>query len=280
MKRFFLIGFQRSGTTLLDYLLNAHPEVVSICEWELIPMIYSGSLHRLHDTDFDSFVKVKKNHNVDVEDYLRLLDTYRAKKISTHQFIEQACDLCVHDDKIKVVGAKEAIPLSRRKFRFMKKLYRDFGKCTDIVFIERDIKGIVNSYMKLGFLPVGNRKISEKNIKSFVKHYVKYMNHIDKILSLFPRTIYVRYRDLMDVPQNTLKMIFEFLGVASDDSTLDAIIKTPCRTSRVNFEGIVSERKEGWRVRLSSDMAGFIDVYYKKNRKFFCEKTQDVYAAT
>ncbi len=156
LTRFFLIGVQRSGTTLLDFLLNEHPEIVSVCEWEITLMLFAGQYKRLWDLEFDSFVKVFNDHNVDKEEYLALVRAFFNRNIKQDEFIRCAYDLCLHSEDLKAVGGKEAMGLPHYECRFMKKLRKTMNDDLKIIFMERDLKAVVNSFLKLGFFPPGS----------------------------------------------------------------------------------------------------------------------------
>lgn len=272
INRFFIIGPQRSGTTLLDYLVNEHPEVVSVCEWEITSMIFFNQKERLKDLSFDSFVKNIEDHNIDPRKYLELVDSYLELRIGIKEFVEKAYDLCIHSDTVKAIGAKEAISHTHYEYNYVNKLYHIFGDDIRIIFISRDAKGIVNSFLKLGYFPPGKMAPSDKNLKKFVREYVKLINGTDKAVSRFSYKLYITYEELLRKPNDTLKSIFSFLGVSQHESIISRILSTPKRTRRINFDGIRSENVDSWKEMLSDYHIEFIDKYYRKKRKHYFHK--------
>ena len=87
MENFYIIAFQRSGTTLLSYLLDAHPEIVCIDEFELSKRIIYKQEKLLKDLNFDSNKKVLNHYKVETSRYLDICDSLLQSKIKEREFL-------------------------------------------------------------------------------------------------------------------------------------------------------------------------------------------------
>ena len=152
-------------------------------------------------------------------------------------------------------------------YGFMNKLVKDFVHSSVIIFIERDIKGILSSFIKLGFIPPGKKELNRKNIKKFTKEYVKCVNNIDMCASKFSEAYYIKYENLVKFPKDCLYGLFRFLEVEVDDYTIEQILMTQRRTSRIDYKKIQSELVDSWKNNLSPETINFVDRYFKKKRR-------------
>ncbi|WP_419788335.1 sulfotransferase family protein [Pseudodesulfovibrio sp.] len=263
---FFPIGFQRSGTTLLNYLLNEHPAIVSYSEWELVYWIHTGNERLLIDPQADSYVKILRDHPIDSEAYSLLAWAYIKGELSIVDFVRRSYMLGVRETT-QVVGNKEAISLTHCQYGVMKKFAKDFRTLGPVIFIERDPRAVTASFIKLGFYPPDKAPLNEANLKQFVIDYVNCMNASEKYIRRFRRILPIRYEDLLSNPVDVLQRIFSFLEVDDSRELAHSICTTSGQRSRMNFTGIAPERAMSWEKRLSTSEAGWIMDYYGSHRK-------------
>lgn len=267
---FYLTGFQRSGTTMLSHLLDKHPEIVCADEPELSKRIVYKQFDVLKDTGFDSNKKMLDLYNVDHGRYLELVNEYIDRVITENAFLKRSYSL-FNNKNANYIGAKEVCDLVAFKYDFIRKLTSFHNTGTKYIFIERDIKGVVNSFIKLGSFPPGKKRLSTFNLKRFAKKYVKCINYIDKHLS-GKNALYLRFEDLMLRPEDEMKRIYDFLGVDSGAGTIDRVLNKPSRGARQKFNGIKKHKSDAWQEHLSKKDIIWLDKVYRKKRRQFLEK--------
>lgn len=262
---FYLIGFQRSGTTLLCHLLDKHPEIVCAEEPELSKRLVFEQFQLLQDPEFDSIKKSLDFYGIPARKYTELVDSYLNSGCNEDEFLRSAYALFDHNGALQV-GAKEVMDLTSVQFDYFPKLIRFHQFDLKIVFIERDIKGVVNSFIKLGFFPPGKKRTNMFFLKRFAKKYVKTLNIIEGDLSRVP-THFLTYEDLIANPGQELKKIYTFLEADSSDKVLDMILNTESRGIRNHYKGIKQGLGLGWQKSLSPKQVVWLDKLYRKKRK-------------
>ncbi len=260
---FYLLAFQRSGTTLLCHLLDKHPEIVCAEEPEISKRIVYKQFELLKDSSFDSIKQSLAFYHVEPDQYIDLVESYLDGRIDENNFLK-SCYILFNNKSAKYVGAKEVCDLTAYKYDYLKKLISFHNKEIKFVFIERDIKGVVNSFIKLGFYPLITRKLTDFNLKIFAKRYMKCLNYIKKNLST-KNTHHLTFENLMKHPQDELSKIYDFLGVDSSKETLDRILNTTSHGIRQNYTGIQEEIAIEWRKNLSDKNILWLDKLYKKS---------------
>lgn len=266
---FYLIGFQRSGTTVLCHLLDKHPELVCVEEPEVSKRIVYGQLDLLRDSSFNSIKMPLQHYGGEIGEYIKLVDRYLAAELDEDSFIK-----CVYSlfnlGGAKCIGAKEVIDLTSDKYDYFNRLLDFHRKNLKIIFLERDIKGVVHSFVKMGFfpnevffIPRGRKKINSVFMKMFAR---KYSAAIGRVLSLLQQVDYVHlfYEDLLENPFRELEKIYRFLGVDASRETLEYILNTASQGIRCNYSGIAKETAAGWEKGLSFRQIAWLDKFAGK----------------
>jgi hypothetical protein len=207
----FLVGTGRSGTTLLQLLLNAHPR---IAVW--------GEIHY-----FDQILQIKKW----VPTISRLEDLKRffafVKRTEHYQHLPYAENVFKSVNKRLIAEnnrtyekfyriALEEYAKSQGKLRFGDKtpyniLYLEeisqlFPKCK-IIHIKRDPRDVVASYIKL---PAASKDVIIHSLawKCFITSWKNYL----AIKPVTNNYLELAYEDLVGNPKQELKRICEFIG--------------------------------------------------------------------
>jgi tetratricopeptide (TPR) repeat protein len=185
----FICGMFRSGSTLLEQMLAAHPGFVAGGESEFFP--------RLVAREFP--------------DYPQGLDTISEKKLRSWQqqharqsvklFGESARQTDKRPDNFLYIGLIKAI-LPAAKF----------------VVTERDWRDIATSVYSVRLGPSQTYATSLKNIRHYVGLQTKLINHWVAVLGSDLKR--VRYEDLVLEPQGTVTELLEWLGESWDESCL------------------------------------------------------------
>ncbi len=267
---FYLLGFQRSGTTLLCHLLDRHPDVLCVDEPELSKLIVFGKYDVLQNVHFPSLKGALDFYSVKPEEFTELAEKYVRQNIDADMFLRRSYHL-FNRKGARREGVKEVCDLTSFRYQYLRKLISFHGNDVKFVFIERDIKGVVNSFVKLGFFTPGKRKITDWNMKQFAKKYVQCVNDMEKLL---PRgnTYYLTFEDFMRHPEEKLKDIFSFLNVDFSLHLVRSILDTPSQGIRQNYKGLRKGIPSGWQENLNEKQINWLEKLYEKKRvcnKFF-----------
>lgn len=260
---FYIISFQASGTTLLANLLDQHPEILCLDEPEISKHIVYRRPERLENCETARMVF--EFYGVDFSDYQKLVKTYRVGEINEDVFLRRSYRLANHK-QASCTGAKEVCDLSIMKYDYVRKLMDFHAWKAKFIFIERDLKGVVSSFLKLGFYPPGKHRLSRFNMWRFARNYLACINYIDSQLST-AETYFLTFEELMDAPDVQLKSIFDFLSVDSSEETIRRILTKPSRGVRQDFNGIIKEKSSDWESRLGKFDIRWLDQLYKRKRK-------------
>lgn len=275
----YLIGFQRSGTTLLCHLLDKHPEIVCAEEPEVSKRIVFGQIKELVDSGFDSIRKNLEFYNADRKEYGTLADRYVSGELDEDLFLRSVYGL-FNRKAAKLAGAKEVCDLSSFKYDYIRKLISFHKGNAKFIFIERDIKGVVNSFKKIGWFPPGKRRISNYNLKKFAKSYLKCVNDADDRLS-YCNTHYLTFENLFLNPKKELAKIFEFLEVDSSPEALNTIIHTPSEGLRISYRNFDEKQVIGWKDNLNKKNIEWLNnLYFQKRERTFLSRNNNLPSET
>ncbi len=199
---FFILGRERSGTTLLCNLLNNHPEVFVPPESPFISFLaskYAGK-KTIYAKEFIEDLYKEPYFNlwkVDKEDLLASL-----KKASKPDFTT-FCKIVLQAKTNKnpaCIGDKNPTHSV-----FARQLQKKFPEAK-FIWLIRDYRAQVNSMLKVNF--------EQKNCTSLSIRWKKYNQEIYKIYKKNPAKVcLVRYEDLVSIPSKKLKEISAFLGI-------------------------------------------------------------------
>ncbi len=178
---FYLVGFQRSGTTMACHLLDKHPEVVCCEEPETTKRIVFRQFDLLADAEFDSVRKLLDYYSVEASADKQLVGKYVRGEMQPDVFLK-SCYSLFNKKGAKCVGAKEVFDLTSRRFDYAKRLMSFHGENAKFVYLERDIRGVVCSFMKLGLFPPGKRTPNRTNLRRFTRQYIECLNDSDNAL--------------------------------------------------------------------------------------------------
>jgi hypothetical protein len=207
----FIVGTGRSGTTLLQLLLNAHPNIAVWGEIHFFDQIlqikkWVPSLERLKNLErFFSYLKM-------TEHYQYLPEGERIFEATKKKMILENVSSYEHFYRI----ALEEYAKSKGKLRFgdktpynllyLDKIYQIFPKCK-IVHILRDPRDVVASYIKL---PNASKDVIIHALawKCFIinsKHFLAKPYTAEKYIEL-------HYENLVCNPEQELRRICGFIG--------------------------------------------------------------------
>lgn len=195
-KPFFLVGAERSGTTVLRLMLDHHPSIVWQQEFEYSVDLVgddgvfpSVTLYKEY-LECDRIFRATDFTVADELDYPSLVDSFLRQKLELKQK--------------KVIGATV-----HRHFHRLLYIWQD----AQFIHIIRDPRDVARSSIGMGWAG---------NVWYGVEEWVKVEKLWDKLKTklTFDRYIEIKYEDLITNPTATLTKICQFIGLPYDDAML------------------------------------------------------------
>ena len=191
----FLLGFPRSGTTLLERVLDAHPDIVTLEEQETLIDLHTsyladdGGLARLTHADADALTQLRTRYVARVESL-------------------------VPDRGARTVVDK--LPLNTALLPAIHRVFPD----ARILFAVRDPRGVVLSCFMQNFtLNAAMAQFLE--LESTVRYYHAVMSLGLEALDALPIDAHqVRYEAVVDDLEGEARRALEFLGLTWDPGVL------------------------------------------------------------
>lgn len=227
MKRFFIIGSPRSGTTLLRLMLNKHSKVSVPPEAGFLAWLYDEykdfSFTEKNATNFIATLrKTTKIEHWDIDFNLLTKFIFLEKPTSFPSLIN-----CVYIfyskykllKEVEVYGDKNNFFLN--KIDLLAKLY----KGVKFIHIIRDGRSVAVSYKDLNKKKIAS--IYAPDLPSNIEEIAKEWNHnVQKINASFDKLeavqhITVRFEDLILEPEQSLRDICDFLEIDYDNEMLN-----------------------------------------------------------
>lgn len=206
----FLVGFQRSGTTLLETMLNAHPDIVSIEEKPTLEQVIHalrtsrrGYPDALAALDGSGLTQLRQLYRTELESHLD--------------------------------GRKAALVLDKLPMRFMHAglIHRLFPRARILFALRHPCDVVLSNFMQ-DFAP-NESSIHFDTLEDSAAMYVRAMGLWRRIEDLLPlRLQYLRYEALVADPQAEMASVCSFLGVEPVAAMFDAAARlagrAPVRT--------------------------------------------------
>jgi hypothetical protein len=184
----FLVGCERSGTTLLRLMLDSHPEIAFRYEFEI-------AVEAMPDDD----------HWPELEDYYEFL--------RLHRFVDPPPEIDPSLDYPSLVRSfLEQKRVADRKPRLGATVHRHFVRLLKIwpdarfIHLVRDGRDVAPSCVQMGWYG---------NVWTAAERWLRIESEWDRVAAIVPeeRRIDVHYEDLVAAPVETLTRICEFIGV-------------------------------------------------------------------
>lgn len=207
----FLVGFQRSGTTLLETMLNAHPDVVSIDERPTLESVINAL--RAGEPGYPAALE-----SLDGAGVSALRRQYR-------------------EEMGRYLGGREArLVVDKLPLRFMHAglLNRLFPEARVLFALRHPCDVVLSSFMQA--YAVNEASIHFDTLESSAVMYQRAMGLWRRIEALLPlRLQYTRYEDLVADPPAEMAAVCGFLGIAPVPGMFDAAARlagrAPVRTA-------------------------------------------------
>jgi hypothetical protein len=206
----YIVGMPHSGSTLLAFLLNTHPDIISLGEvarvGDLLPSRW------VKKTDLCSCGKTFFYCKF----WNRALAGYAARGYGLEEsdfFATKEIEGEIPGDKLvafaesvlDVTGTQVFVDASKFPVR-VPPLSQVSGIDLRIINLYRDGRGVVHSWKK---------RLKNASMKKVIQGWIKRENQRKAVLSSInaDRVMKLKYEDLCSAPEVTLRSIFDFIGV-------------------------------------------------------------------
>ncbi|HEY3812506.1 MAG TPA: sulfotransferase [Caulobacteraceae bacterium] len=192
----FLVGFPRSGTTLLENVLAAHPDVVTLEERPTLEAADEGFLE-----------------TPDGLGRLAALDVETAERFRADYWRRVRAEGVVVEGRTFI----DKLPLNTPKLALVAKLFPD----AKILFARRDPRDVVLSCFRRSFQP-NVATYAMLTLKGAADLYAGVMRLADLYRRALPLAVHeVRYETFVEDFEAQTRTVCSFLGLAWDDRVLD-----------------------------------------------------------
>ena len=194
----FIIGFPRSGTTLLDTILSSHPLIEVIEEKSMVPQLI-GSLNELTKNNF------KNLKNINADQIQKLRNNY-FKNLYSH--IKNKDNSKLYIDKL---------PLN---IIYVGEILRIFPGAKFIISLRHPCDCVLSCFMQT--FEVNNAMANFFNLEDSAKLYDHVMRLWTQYMSIFDINYHeIKYENLVLNLEKTIKPLLKFLELPWNDNVLE-----------------------------------------------------------
>jgi len=248
----FMIGFPRSGTTLLENILDSQDEVYTLAELGNLNPLFHRTLLMTGDRYPIGLPKLTRVQIKELRnEYVNTLGNILQSKVLLND--KQATEV----NKIKMVVDK--MPLNSINLPFINML---FPKVKIIFSLRHPLDVVLSNFQQFYSM---NREMSFLvSLENCVDRYIEVMDHVKRCEEEFDLNIhYIKYENLVVDFDDTAEGVFKFLAINFDENyksfnrlAKNKLINTPSRL-QVN-EKIYSSSTFKWK-NYSQHIAPHID---------------------
>ena len=185
----FLVGFPRSGTTLLEQILNTHKRVVTLDEQPIFENVFNGFRNpseRMKQLDQLSKAEIE---------YLR------------KSYLDKVTRKINNDESIETIVDK--LPLN---ILYLGIMYRFFPDAKIIVALRHPLGCVLSAFMQE--FKINKMMFNFLTLEGCARFYAKVMGLYLHYQSVLPMQIYqIRYEDIVDDFENEIRSLFDFLAL-------------------------------------------------------------------
>jgi hypothetical protein len=239
----FVLGTQRSGTTLLYQMLSSHPSIFMVNEfWHLYPHI-TGAV-----TDTARLEKLLTSH-------LSLPDSYTARSDVALEVPFDHVD-AAFDYKLELTG-KSRWGIKHPRLTYYLEHFRERYPEAKFIILVRDPRAVVNSYL--------SRQMNVANVFHGARLWREQVDIQMQFAERYPdHCLWLRFEELLTNPERELRRICTLLDEPFDDRMLRYYEQRPQTTvheGNVNItKPIRPEIAERWKSNLSRRQIGIIEA--------------------
>lgn len=224
----FIVGFGRSGTSLLQELMNAHPHIIGPPEYSFIIYLYPR---------FGNKKNWSKQDVLDFVDALYYRPVFSLWNINRQQLNEKLLSIAGEADYPlmcktvfhQMANGKENIMVfcdkNPENSLFIETLLKVFPNARFLHMV-RDPRDNVNSQ---------NKSFRKKNIYLIAQRWLGYNKAIEKVKQRMPEKFYtVFYEKLVTNTEATMRAVCEFLKVPYSEEMIENRFKDRVKTIEQN----------------------------------------------
>lgn len=214
----FVGGAPRSGTTLVQRLLDSHSEIVAGPEFNYLPVI-----HDFYEKMDQGIRSGSISHFLLSNDLNSIIDNVIIESLINQKGAKEALIVC------------EKTPNNIFYYDWLSQINGEYK----FILVKRNPIAVINSLLKVGKKLKNKKRLNlnySRNVVASARYVSRCIKISDKaIKKLDTDTICeVNYEDIINDPKNTLAKICSFLGVGWEKSMLDP--KTNARTADLKSE--------------------------------------------
>jgi hypothetical protein len=206
---FYILSMGRSGSTLLEFLLDAHPNVNIPLESRFIIHLYYKYSSRTNWKIDD-----KKNFISDLYKDKKLISFWKIDKRQLENDILNTASTVTFFELCRIITANYISFYPKEKIRIQGSKNPIYGLWSDILFqlnkkskfihLVRNPMGVVASHKKLG----------AKNLNYFAYRWNLMNTHIEKLKKQNPASfLTIKYEDLLNSPEKITQQVCQFLNL-------------------------------------------------------------------
>jgi len=197
----FLVGFPRSGTTLLDVILRGHPEIATLEEYPLI----SAAVSALHECSDGEPAAIEAMSADDLRRFRRAYLDERSKHLSDE---DQAKPIIV-----------DKLPLNLIEAGFIQRIFPD---AKFILALRHPCDSVLSCYMHT--FKLNSAMANFLNLADAAHLYDEAFSTWQVYRDKMPISAFeIRYEDIVADLENTIRPLISFLGLDWHDGVLDHI---------------------------------------------------------
>ena len=208
-KYLFTIGAPRSGTTMLGYILNSHPNILISNESRVLNKIFekkyefNKAIRMSNINAYNEYIGIKKN-NLTIQS--------KWKDLNINNFFLKK-NVTVSGDK---KSGSNSVLYKKFKFKF-EKFIKNNGKINFLVII-RNPYDSAKSLLK-------SHKHEAKNIREAIKIIIERNSYAFKLKERFPdRVKIIYYENFLSNPQKNMIGICKFLKIKTNQKWFNFLI--------------------------------------------------------
>jgi Sulfotransferase family len=211
----FILGKERSGTTLLQNLLGNHPNVIGPPECDFILFLYPrfGKIKKWTEKDIHHFIEelfkeqwISKVWRIDKDKLTSIL--LSIKETVDYASICRVIYYCMRNNKENILLMSDKNPIYVLLIPTILKIFPD----AKFIHLIREPRDNVNSHLK---------SFKVKNVRFQAQKWLAYSAILQRSKRKMPEKCYtLLYENLVEHPEVSMRRLCEFLLISYDDKMI------------------------------------------------------------